>query len=130
VPQEVQLTAPGTAQGEQTAFSFQGTGAASAITLTQPAVVGKINFVTAIVITGGGATGASVVTATLASGGTTIASFKIPVPAGATAGITPLVMSFDTPVAGLGVNQNMVLTVPSFGAGNTDSAAVMAGFSQ
>jgi hypothetical protein len=130
MPQEIQIDPPGLTVGTQSAFSFQGTAAAAAITLTQPAVAGKINFVTGIIISGGGATAASIITVTLASGGTTILSLNIAVPAGVTGGIIPIVISFDTPVAGLGANQNMVLTVPSFGAGNTNAAAFLQGFTQ
>lgn len=130
MPQEVQLTPPGTAQGEQSAWSQTGTAAAAAITLTQAAAAGKVNFCTGIQITGAGATAASTIVATLQSGGTTIANFVIPIPAGVNALVTPLQLSFDTPIAGLGVNQNMVLTVPSFGAGNLNAAANMQGFSQ
>lgn len=125
-----QVEPPGAVGQSQSPFNLTGTGAAGAITLTQPAVAGKTNYCTGIEITGGGATAASIIVATLASGGTTIDNFDIPVPAGATAGITPLVMEFNPPIAGLGPGQNMVLTVPSFGAGNTNSAANLHGFSE
>ena len=101
----------------------QGTGAASAIVLTVPAQAGKTNQVSGFQVTGGGATAASVITVTLAGvqGGTQ--TFDIAVPAGAAAGITPLEVTFNPPLVASGPNTAIVLTVPSFGAGNTNSAA-------
>ena len=129
MPIEVQIDPPG-GGGTSTPFALTGVGAASAITLTQPAAAGKTNYCTGIQITGAGATGASNITVTLQSAGVTIATFVIPVPAGNNTPIQPIQLSFDTPIAGLGPNQNMVLNVPSFGAGNLNSAANMQGFAQ
>ena len=126
----VQINPAGQPLTLQTAWTQTATGAASAATVTQPASAGKTNYCTGFEVTGGGATGASVITVTLASGGTTIANYNVTVPAGATAATPNLIVTFNPPLVGLAPGQNMVLTVPSFGAGNTNSAATMHGFTQ
>ena len=126
----VQLTPPGAATTLQTFWSFTSTGGAQANTLTQPAQAGKTNYCTGFEVTGAGATGASIVTVTLASGGTTVGNWSVTIPAGATTTITPLIVEFTSPFVGSAPGQNMVLTVPSFGAGNTNASATMHGYSQ
>ncbi len=120
-----QFTPPGSVPWAQ-----QAQGAATIITATQPAVPGKINYVTGFEVTGSGATAASVITVTLASGGTNIANWNVAIPAGVTAGVTPLIVEFTSPFSGLAAGQNMVMQVPSFGTGNTNASVVMRGFSQ
>lgn len=88
-------------------------------------------YVTGFEITGGGATGASVIAATLT--GLTAANvtftYDIPVPAGVTGGIIPLVVQFSTPIPGRGKGQAIGPNVPSFGSGNTRAAVALHGFS-
>jgi hypothetical protein len=95
---------------------------------TFPAVANVTNYVTGFTITGGGATAASLVIATLVGllGGT--ASFDVAVPAGATLGLTPLVVTFPQPIPASAANTALVLTLPALGAGNTHAAVVMHGF--
>lgn len=126
----VQVNPPGNALTLQTAWTQTGGTAAATITLTQAASAGKVQYCTGFEVTGGGATGASVINVTLASGGTTVGNWNIAVPAGATAATPSLIVEFPQPIVGLAAGQNMVLTVPSFGAGNTSAAATMHGYTQ
>jgi hypothetical protein len=105
-----------------------GNVAAASAVATLAAAAGKTTYITGFDITGGGATAASVVTATVTGllGGTQ--SYTIAVPAGATLGITPLFVSFPTPYPASAVNTAIVVTVPSLGAGNTNTVANARGF--
>lgn len=102
--------------------------AAAANNQTLPAAADEYTFLAGFQITGGGATAASViaVTVTGVQGGTL--NYAIPVPAGATLGISPLVVNFDPPLRSSAKNTAIVVNVPSFGAGNTNSSAVAYGF--
>lgn len=104
------------------------TGAAGALAPAIPAVAGARNYLTSFEITGGGATAASIITVTVTGllGGTI--TFYIAVPAGATVGITPLTVRFDRPLPASADNTAITLNVASFGAGNTNAAAVIHGF--
>lgn len=126
----VQVNPAGNPLTLQTAWTQTATGAATATTVTQAASAGKTNYCTGFEITGLGATGASGIAVTLSSGGTTIANYTFAVPAGVTVGCTPLVVTFNPPLVGLAAGQNMILTVPSFGAGNTAASVTMHGFTQ
>lgn len=129
--QQAQIIPPGSSLNTAIPWSQTGSsGGAAAITLTQGAAPGKTAYCTGIEIMGGGATAGSVVVCTLASGGTTIANFAVDVPTGVAVSANPIFMTFNPPIVGLGPGQNMVLTVPSFGAGNTGSSANMRGFYQ
>lgn len=104
------------------------TGAASAITATLPAAAGKTTYITGFEVTGGGATAASVVAVTVTGTVTGTLSYRIAVPAGATAGITPLVVEFTRPIPASAANTAITVNVPSLGAGNTDAAAAAHGY--
>jgi hypothetical protein len=103
------------------------TGANASITAVLPAQSGFTNYVSGIKITGGGATAASLITATL-TGLTNTLSYVIAVPAGATLGIVPLVVEFDPPLPASAANTAITLTVPAAGTGNTAMSAVIHGF--
>lgn len=128
--QPVQVQPPGNPNTLQTAWCSTSTGGAQANTITEAAVVGKTHYATGFEITGLGATSQTSVTVTLASGGTTIGNWTVNVPAGATTSITPLVVEFELPIAGLSPGTSMVLTVPTFGSGNTAASATFHGFDQ
>lgn len=114
----------------QTPLAGSATGAASAATVTFAGVAGKTNYITGIQITGAGATAASVVVGQITGviGGPL--NFDIAVPAGAAIGIQPIVANFAPPLAATGVNVTVTATIPSFGAGNTNSAINMTGYQQ
>lgn len=84
--------------------------------------------VTGVEITAAGATGASVVTATVTGllGGTM--SYTVAVPAGVTAAINPIAVPFNPPLDGI-AGSAIVLTLPALGAGNTNAAVVIHGYS-
>lgn len=84
-------------------------------------------YIAGFCISGGGATAASIITVTV-TGLTNTLSFSVPVPAGATAGVLPLVVNFDPPLPASADNTAIVVNVPSFGAGNTAAAATAWGF--
>ena len=108
--------------------SSSGNVAAASAVATLAAATGKTTYISGFSITGLGATAAGVSLATLAGvlGGTM--TFVIPVPVGATIGITPLNVNFNPPLPASAVNTAIVLTVPTFGSGNTNAAANAWGF--
>ena len=50
------------------------------------------------------------------------------VPAGATLAAPPIIVQFTQPLAGAAANTAVVLTLPSAGAGNTNTAVTIHGF--
>lgn len=102
--------------------------AASSNAATLPAVSAKTNYLSGFEVTGAGATGASVITVTVAGilGGTR--NYKMAIPAGTTAAVTPLIVPFRPPLPASAVNTAITVTAPSFGAGNTDAAVVAHGY--
>lgn len=111
-----------------TDITASATGAAAAIAATLAAVENKRTHISGFVITGAGATAASVVVATVTGTITGTLSFAIAVPVGATVGITPLVVTFSDPVPASADNTAILVNVPSFGAGNTNAAVAATGF--
>jgi hypothetical protein len=102
--------------------------AAAANNVSLPAVAGKTNWLTGFEVTGAGATAASVITVTITGTITGTLNYQLPIPAGAAVGVTPLVVEFPVPIPASGVNTAIALNVPSFGAGNTNAAAVIHGY--
>lgn len=100
-----------------------GSVAASAAVATLAASALKLNSLSGIHVSGGGATGATTVLATITGlvGGTM--TVVIPVAAGANVAITPVNIQFNPPIPASAINTPIVLTVPSFGVGNLNAAA-------
>jgi hypothetical protein len=121
-------TIPGLPVGAAAVSASSGNVAAAVATATMPAVVGKTNYITGLEITGAGATAAAVILAALSGilGGTI--NYNVPVAAGVAVGNFPLVVEFNTPIPASAANTAIVLTVPSYGAGNTNSIATIHGF--
>jgi hypothetical protein len=96
---------------------------------TIPAVAAKMNYLTGFEITSGGATAASLVSATVAglAGGT--ATYTYGCVAGATSPNAPLNVTFDIPLPAAAVNTAIVVTLPALGAGNTNATVVAHGYS-
>lgn len=103
--------------------------AAAQAQVTIPAVAGLYSYVTGVVITGGGATAASVIDATLSDGTVTL-HYAVTVPAGATVAITPIIDDFLPALQSTAVNTAWTFTVPSAGAGNTNLSVVLTGYQQ
>lgn len=102
-----------------TPVTGQNTGAATALTATLAAAVGKTTFISGFLISGLGATAGSVIAVTVTGllGGTV--TFYLAVPAGVTLGVAPLYVAFPVALPGSASNTAIVVNVPSFGAGNT-----------
>ncbi len=119
------------AQQQSQAFT-SGNVAAATATATAPAVAGKTFKVTGIDVTGGGATAASVVDMTLTGINNGTLHFSIPVPAGATAGLTsdgrPIQFRPPDSIPASGQNQAVAAVLPSLGSGNTNATVTLYGY--
>ncbi len=122
------LIADAAAEGGTAVSNSSGDVAAASAVATLAAAVGKTTYIAGLIISGMGATGAGPALATLAGiiGGT--ATIVVPVPAGATLGIAPIVVQFDPPLPASAVNTAIVLTLPTLGAGNLHAAVSAWGF--
>lgn len=107
-----------------------GNVANAAAVATLAGAVGKSTWVTGFEITASGATAASVVTATLTGilGGTM--SYTFVVPAGITTAATPLIVSFNPPLPSSAANTPIAINLPALGAGNTNAAVNIHGYTQ
>jgi hypothetical protein len=96
------------------------------------AAAAETTFITGLQFTASGATAASVVTATLTglAGGVSPLDYIIAVPAGVDAAVTPLMISFNPPLAASAVDTAITLSVPALGSGNTAAVATLFGFRQ
>ena len=103
--------------------------ATATATLAHNAAGDDLVYITGFEITGGGATAASVIAATVTGlvGNITL-TYEIPVPAGVTLGITPLVVEFPMPIPAKDTSTDIVVSAPSFGAGNTAACVNAHGF--
>ncbi len=98
-------------------------------TQTLPGVVGKTTYMTGFAITGLGATAAGSITASVyLQGANTTLYYVVPIPAGATVGITPLVVNFPVPLSAGAPNTVIQTVMPAFGAGNTAACLTVQGF--
>lgn len=102
-------------------------GAAQANNCTITAPAAQTAYVQGFTVTGVGATAASAITVTLADGTNTM-KFTLLIPAGATTAITPLTYTFSQPFPAATTGATWTLSVPSFGAGNTNASATLYGF--
>ncbi len=109
------------------ALQDSAAGAAAAITATLAGAAGKRTFISGFVVTGAGATAASVIEVTVTGPAVTM-RYKITVPAGAAVGVPALVVDFRQPLPASADNTAIVVNVPSFGAGNTAAAVAAYGF--
>lgn len=115
----------------QTPLANTASGANAVQTATITPAAGVFAFVTSLRITGLGATGATVVTATLAGVQGSTISYPVTVPAGATTAITPVTDAFGTRgLQGSAAGGAITLTLPAFGAGNTLELAELTGYGQ
>ena len=94
-------------------------------TITAPA--GQTAYVQGFTVTGLGATAASGITVTLSDGTNTL-KFTMTIVAGATTAVTPLTYTFTQPFPASATGATWTLTVPTFGAGNTNASATLYGF--
>lgn len=103
------------------------TNAAAAIAATLAAAAGATTYITGFEITGSGATAASVIAITVTGilGGTK--TYYLAVPAGVSVGVS-LVVEFGRPIPASALNTAIVVSVPSFGAGNVNAAVTAHGY--
>lgn len=104
--------------------SSTGGAAANNVTL---AAGSRTAFLTGFSITGLGATAASTIAITT-TGLQVNLTWYLAIPAGVTTAVTPLILSFPIPLPANNPGVNIVINVPSFGAGNTTAAANAYGF--
>ena len=111
------------AQGSQAAQS--GQGAASAVALTFPAIPGRKLYIASVSVAGLGATAAAGVNLSITNvdnlGAPATWNIGIAVPAGVAVALQPVFEQFQPPVH-IVDGQGTVVTLPSFGLGNTYSA--------
>lgn len=124
-PLPVAQTSPGGAAAQVNALA---SGANSAATATLAAATGKRTWLSGFQITGLGATAAGSASVTVAGLAGGSLQYVLAVPAGVSAGITPLVVAFAAPLAGSAPNTAITVTVGAFGAGNTAAVVTAQGF--
>lgn len=103
------------------------TAAAGAMTATFAAAPSLRNRIVGFVVTGSGASAASIIDVTITGLPTTL-TFKLVIPAGVTTSITPLVVQFGDGILASADNTAITVSVPSFGAGNTHAAVAAWGY--
>lgn len=114
--------------GATNVAASSGNVANATATATLPAVAGKTNYVTGFSITGGGATTATLVTATLTGVVGGPLSYTFGAPAGVTTAALPLVVELETPIPGSAPNTAVSISLPALGAGNTNAAVNIHGY--
>ncbi len=127
---QVAVTQPGAGTLTSTPLNGTSATAASANNVSLNAAAGQTTYCTGFQITGGGATATSTILVTLSGSTGSALQWKIVIPAGVTTSINPLIVTFNPPLAASTTNVSFNLTVPSFGAGNTDAAVSIEGFRQ
>ena len=97
-------------------------------TATLVSAASKTAWLTKVVVTGAGATAASVVSVTITGlvGGTR--TYTVTVPAGATTAIAPLILDFGDGIPASATNTVITVSVPAFGAGNTNVSVNVEGY--
>jgi hypothetical protein len=105
-----------------------GNVAAGTATATLAGVSNKTTYITGFQVTAGGATGAALVTVTVAGVITASMLYTFAAPAGVTLGATPLIVSFNPPVPASAANTAITVSMPTLGAGNTNTTIVAQGY--
>jgi len=105
-----------------------GNVAATATTATLTSAPNRTVYLTGFEVTGAGATAGSVIVVTVTGtlGGTL--TYNLTIPTGATVGVQPLTLDFSSPIPASAPNTNIVVNVPSFGAGSTNAAVNVRGY--
>jgi hypothetical protein len=105
-----------------------GVVSAATATATLGAAAGLTTYITGFACTGTGATAISNVTLTITGTGVTL-SYVIVVPAiGTITTGVELIVTFPQPIPASGTNTTLVVSVPSFGIGNTGASVNAYGF--
>ncbi len=111
-----------------TVSASSGNVAAATATATLPAVAGKRTYINGFSVTGSGATGALVVNVTVVGllGGTQ--TYVYTVPAGAALAAPGLVVNYPIALPASADNTAIVVSLPTVGAGNTNTCVNAYGF--
>lgn len=122
------LLASAAMAGQPIKSASSGNVAAATATATLTGGAQSWTYLTGFEITYGGATAAACVNATITGllGGT--ATYVICAPAGVAVGGVPLTTRFNPPLQSAAVNTNIVVSMPTLGAGNTNAAIVAHGY--
>lgn len=104
--------------------------AAASNNVTLAASAGLTTYCSGFQVTGAGATAGSVLDIQLQGTISTPMHYQLVIPAGAGVSVQPLIVTFNPPIPANATNQQIVLAVPSFGAGNTNASASIQGFRQ
>lgn len=106
-----------------------GNVAAGTTTATLAAVATQLNYLSGFIATGSGSTAGAAVNLTITGlvGGTQTYTFTAP--ASIITGAAPLVVNFPQPIPATAINTAIVVSMPTLGAGSTNSAIVAYGFS-
>ena len=115
-------------KGATAITAASGNVAAGNAVATLAAVAGKTTYITGFTLTASGATTALPVIVTVAGTITGTLSYIFTFPAGVLIAAQPLNVQFPVPIPASAVNTTIVVTLPSGGTGNTNAAAVAAGF--
>jgi hypothetical protein len=106
-------------------------GAAQANAATLPATAGRTQYLEGFDLTGGGATAAGVIEISITGLAAGTLKYEMNVLAGVSGPVNAqggLSIRFPQPQPASGANIAITVTVPSFGAGNTNAAVVAYGF--
>ena len=109
-----------------TAASGNVANASAAATLAGAS--SKTTYITGFQITAGGATAASIVSATVTGTITGTMTYSFVVPAGVTTAATPLIVTLPKPVPASATNTAIVVTLPALGSGNTNATVNAQGY--
>lgn len=105
-----------------------GNVAAGVATATLPAAAGKTTYICGFTITSAGSTGAAVVSPTITNTITGTLTFTYTSVAGATLANAPLIVPFNPCVPANAANTTIPVSMPSLGAGNTNTTVNAWGF--
>jgi hypothetical protein len=106
-------------------------GAAQSNAASLPATANRTQYLEGFDITGGGATAASVIEVSVTGLAAGTLKYELNILAGVTGPMNAqggYSVRFPQPLPASGVNTAITVTVPSFGAGNTNAAVVCYGF--
>ncbi len=123
------VQAPAIPAGATDIFGNSAVVSAATATATLAATASRLNYITGFMVTGLGATAATlaVITVTGLAGGTqTFAAY--PVPAGVGVSGPIMVVSLPTPIPASAVNTAISVVVASFGSGNVGAQASVQGY--
>ena len=103
------------------------TVAAALATATIPAAADERAYLDKVIVSGLGATAAGSTVLTIAGAEGDDVTVTLPVPAGTTVALTPLVLEFNPPLRGAALGDDITASISTFGAGNTSACVVAIG---